>query len=122
MVEFGCLQAKHIFANSFQYRRKKSQQVQWTVILRNKTLLLLLLLLLSAFPFSQGWPQRIITLQTFLSSTSVSFAPTSLISSFTTSKNQIVSLVSLFFSFPVTPFPSSFFLHKQITLTNYIFL
>ena len=28
-----------------------------------------LLLLLSAFPFSQGWPQRIIILQTFLSST-----------------------------------------------------
>ena len=56
-----------------------------------------LLLLLSAFPFSQGWPQRIIILQKFLSSTSVSFAPTSPISSFTTSKNLLFGLPFLFF-------------------------
>ena len=60
----------------------------------------LLLLLLSAFPFSQGWPQRIIILQTFLSSTSVSFAPTFPISSFTTSKN-------LFFGLPLLIFPGN---------------
>ena len=60
----------------------------------------LLLLLLSDFPFSQGWPQRIIILKTFLSSTSVSFAPTSRISSFTTSKN-------LLFGLPLLLFPSN---------------
>ena len=37
----------------------------------------ILLLLLSAFPFSQGWPQHTIILHIFLSSTSVSFTPTS---------------------------------------------
>ena len=50
--------------------------------------------------FSQGWPQRIIILQTFLSSTSVSFAPTSPISSFTTSKN-------LLFGLPLFLFPGN---------------
>ena len=59
-----------------------------------------LLLLLSDFPFSQGWPQRIIILQTFLSSTSVPFSPTSPISSFTTSKN-------LFFGLPLLLFPGN---------------
>ena len=54
--------------------------------------------LLSAFPFSQGWPQRIIFLQTVLFSTSVSFAPTSPIYFFTTSKN-------LFFGLPLLLFP-----------------
>ena len=55
------------------------------------------LLLLSAFPFSQERPQRIIILQTFLSSTSVSFAPTSPISSFTTSRNLLFGLPLLLF-------------------------
>ena len=50
------------------------------------------LLLLSAFPFSQGWPQHIIIFHIFLSSMSVSFAPTSHISSFTTSKNLLFGL------------------------------
>ena len=68
------------------------------------TLPLLLLFLLSAFPFSQGWPQHIIILQTFLSSTSVSFAPT--FPYLLLLHLQIFSLVSLFSSFPVTPFPS----------------
>ena len=58
---------------------------------------LLLLLLLSAFPFSQGWPQRIIILHIFLSSTSVSFTPTSCISSFTASKNLLFGLPLLLF-------------------------
>ena len=53
---------------------------------------LLLLLLLSAFPFSQGWPQHIIIFHIFLSSMSVSFTPTSSISSFTTSKNLLFGL------------------------------
>ena len=57
----------------------------------------LLLLLLSAFPFSQGWPQRIIILHIFLSSTSVSFTPTSCISSFTASKNLLFGLPLLLF-------------------------
>ena len=57
----------------------------------------LLLLLLSAFPFSQGWPQRIIILHIFLSSTSVSFTPTSRISSFTASKNLLFGLPLLLF-------------------------
>ena len=48
-------------------------------------------------PFSQGWPQRIIILQTFLSSTSVSFAPTSPMSSFTTSTNLLFGLPLLLF-------------------------
>ena len=61
----------------------------------------LLLLLLSAFPFSQGWPQRIIILQTFLSSTSVSFALTSTLSSFIRSKN-------LLFGLPLFLFPGNF--------------
>ena len=43
-----------------------------------------LLVLLSAFPFSQGWPQRII-------------ASTSSISSFTTSKNLLFGLPLLLF-------------------------
>ena len=60
-------------------------------------LLLLLLLLLSAFPFSQGWPQRIIILHIFLSSTSVSFTPTFCISSFTASKNLLFDLPLLLF-------------------------
>ena len=60
--------------------------------------LLLLLLLLSALPFSQGWLQRIIILHIFLSSTSVSFAPTFPISSFTTSKNLLFSLPLLLYS------------------------
>ena len=59
-----------------------------------------LLLFLSAFPFSQGWPQSIIILHTFLSSMSVSFAPTSSISSFTTSKN-------LLFGLPLFLFPGN---------------
>ena len=50
------------------------------------------ILLFSAFPFSQGWPQHIIVLQTFLSSTSISFAPTSPISSFITYKNLLFGL------------------------------
>ena len=58
----------------------------------------LLLLLLSAFPFSQGWPQRMIILQIFLSSTSISFAPTTLTSYFTTSKNLLFGLPLLLFS------------------------
>ena len=62
--------------------------------------LLLLLLLLSAFPFSQRWPQHIIILHIFLSLTSVSFAPTSRISSFTTSKN-------LLFGLPLFLFPGN---------------
>ena len=57
----------------------------------------ILLLLLSAFPFSQGWPQRIIILHIFLSSTSVSFTPTSCISSFTASKNLLFGLPLLLF-------------------------
>ena len=60
-------------------------------------LFLYLLLLLSAFPFSQGWPQRIIILHIFLSSTSVSFTPTSSISSFTASKNLLFGLPLLLF-------------------------
>ena len=56
-----------------------------------------LLLLLSAFPFSQGWPQCINILHIFLSSMSVSFAPTSPISSFTTSKNLLFGLPLLLF-------------------------
>ena len=60
-------------------------------------LLLLLLLLLSTFSFSQGWPQRIIILHIFLSSMSVSFTPTSFISSFTTSKNLLFVLPLLLF-------------------------
>ena len=56
-----------------------------------------LLLLISAFSFSQRWPQRIFIFQTFLSSTSVSFAPTSSISSFTTSKNILFGLPLLLF-------------------------
>ena len=52
----------------------------------------LLLLLLSAFPVSQGWPQRIIILHIFLSSMSISFTPTSPTSSFTTSKNLLPGL------------------------------
>ena len=63
-------------------------------------LLKLNLLLLLAFPFSQGWPQRIIILQTFLFSTSVSFAPTSPKSSFTRSTN-------LLFGLPLLLFPSN---------------
>ena len=59
-----------------------------------------LLILLSAFPFSQWWPQRIIILHIFLSSISVSFTPTSFISSFTTSKN-------LLFGLPLLLFPSN---------------
>ena len=55
------------------------------------------LLLLLTFPFSQGWPQHIIILHIFLSSTSVSFAPTSPISSFITSKNLLFGLPLLFF-------------------------
>ena len=51
------------------------------------------LLLYSAFPFSQGWPQRIIILHIFLSLTSISFAPTSPISSFTTSKNLLFTKI-----------------------------
>ena len=58
------------------------------------------ILLLSAFPFSQGWPQRIINLQTFMSSTTVSFTETYPISSFTTSKN-------LLFGLPLFLFPST---------------
>ena len=61
---------------------------------------LLLLLLLSAFPISQGWPQRIIILHIFLSSMSIFFTPTSFISSFTTSKN-------LLFCRPLLLFPGN---------------
>ena len=56
-----------------------------------------LLLLLLAFPISQGWPQRIIILHIFLSSMSISFTPTSFISSFTTSKNLLFGLPLLLF-------------------------
>ena len=56
-----------------------------------------LFLLLSAFFFSQGWPQRIITRHIFLSSKSDSFTPTSPISSFITSKNLLFGLPLLFF-------------------------
>ena len=56
-----------------------------------------LLLLLSAFPISQGWPQRIIILHIFLFSMSISFTPTSFISSFTTSKNLLFGLPLLLF-------------------------
>ena len=62
-----------------------------------KSLLLFLLLLLSAFPISQGWPQRIIILHIILSSMSISFTPTSFISSFTTSKNLLFGLPLLLF-------------------------
>ena len=56
------------------------------------------ILLLSAFPFfSQGWPQHMIIFHIFLSSTSVSFAPISSISSFTTSKNRLFGLPLLLF-------------------------
>ena len=58
------------------------------------------LILLSAFPFSQVWPQRIMIFQTVLSSTSVSFALTSPISSFATSKN-------LLFGLPLFLFPGN---------------
>ena len=58
------------------------------------------ILLLSAFPFSQGWPQRTIILHIFLSSTSISFAPNSPISSFTTSRN-------LLFGLPLFLFPGN---------------
>ena len=56
-----------------------------------------LLLRLSVFPFNQGWPQHIIFLQTVLFSTPVFFAPTSLISSFTTSRNFLFRLPLLLF-------------------------
>ena len=59
-----------------------------------------LVLLFSTFPFSQGWPQRIIILQTVLSSTSISFTPTCPIFFFTISKN-------LLFGLPLFLFPSS---------------
>ena len=49
---------------------------------------------------SQEWQQRIIIFQTFLYSTFVSFAPTSRISSFTTSKN-------LLFGLPLFLFPGN---------------
>ena len=58
---------------------------------------LLLLLLLLAFPISQGWPQRIIILHIFLSLMSISFTPTSFISSFITSKNLLFGLPLLLF-------------------------
>ena len=79
----------------------------------------LLLLLLSAFPISQGWPQRIIILHIFLSSMSVSFTPTSFISSFTTYKN-------LLFGPPLLLFPGNFlffyfYLHFHY-LSSYILL
>ena len=60
----------------------------------------LFLLLLLVFPFNQGWPQCIIFLQTVLFSTSVSFAPIYLISSFTRSKN-------LLFGLPLFLFPGN---------------
>ena len=60
----------------------------------------ILLLLLSAFPYNHGKPQRIIFLQAILPPTSVFFATTSLISSFTTSKN-------LFFGLPLFLFPGN---------------
>ena len=60
-----------------------------------------LILLLSAFPISQGWPQRIIIFHIFLSSMSISFTPTSFISSVTTSKN-------LLFGLPLLLFPDNF--------------
>ena len=66
------------------------------------------LLLLSAFPVSQGWPQRIIILHIFLSSMSISFAPTSPTSSSTTFKNLLPGLPLLP---PETPPPSSPFPH-----------
>ena len=75
-----------------------------------------LLLLLSAFSFSQGWPQHIIILHIFLSSMFVSFAPTSSISSFTISKN-------LLFGLPLFLFPgnsiSIIFLHT-LCLSKYV--
>ena len=50
-----------------------------------------------AIPISQGWPQCIIILHIFLSSMSISFTPTSFISSFTTSKNLLFGLPLLLF-------------------------
>ena len=78
--------------------KSKAAKLLLSLVLIN--LLLLLLLLLSAFPISQGWPQRIIILHIFLSSMSISFTPTSFISSFTTSKN-------LFFGLPLLLFPGN---------------
>ena len=68
----------------------------------------LLLLLFSAFPVSQGWPHHIIILHIFLSSMSISFAPTSSISSFTTSKNLLFGLP--LFLFPGNSISIIFFL------------
>ena len=64
-------------------------------------------LLLSAFPFSQGWPQRIIIFHIFLSLMSVSFAPTFSISSSTTSKNLLFGLP--LFLFPCNSISIIFF-------------
>ena len=61
---------------------------------------LIFFLLLLAFPVNQGWPQRIMFLQTVLFSTSVFFASTYLLSSFTTSKNILFGLP--LFLFPGT--------------------
>ena len=92
-------------------KKKKAFTWNWSPIFQfsSQNHSLLLLLLFSDFPFSQGWPQRIIILQTFPSSTSVFFAPTS--PYLLLLHLKIFSLVSLFSSFLVTPFPSSFFLH-----------
>ena len=60
----------------------------------------ILLLLFSAFLFNHGLPQRIMFLHSVLFSMSFSLAPTSPISSFTTSKN-------LLFSLPLFLFPSN---------------
>ena len=75
--------------------------------------------LLSAFPFSQGWPQRIIILQTFLSSTSVSFAPTFLIS-FTTSKNLLFGLPLLFFGNSISIFLPTYSWSLLMTCPNHL--
>ena len=56
------------------------------------------LLLLSAFSFNRGKTQRIMFLQTVLFSTSVFLAPTSPISSFTTSRNLLFDLPLFLFS------------------------
>ena len=94
--------SRHYKQKLRQHKTKLRKLANHKVALKtNKQLILLLLLLLSAFPVSQGWPQRIIILHIFLSSMSISFAPTSFISSFTTSKN-------LLFGLPLFLFPGNF--------------
>ena len=92
MYKYKKCNALKVFAFGVQSFLKILSYVYRVLTFAQKTSILLLLLLLSAFPFSQGWPQRIIILHIFLSSTSVSFASTSPISYFTTSKNLLFGL------------------------------